>query len=170
MIELIKLIHKIKSSNIMATASSDDLPIFLKLPNEKLLEKMIEEEEDVRTSKDYQDKCTAVKHIPNGWLDVTAQLQIEIVKRNGFDDQMSCDVACNMLRRAHLLYPDNEKFKKLPLYVRNNKAKQGTLKVKDNMPNISLNDLDGSSHDLFDLVSPDKKEIKKTIMISATGT
>ncbi|AYV84767.1 MAG: hypothetical protein Hyperionvirus38_5 [Hyperionvirus sp.] len=136
----------------------------LKIPNEKLLEKMVLEEETIRTSKAYEDKCTAVKHIPNGWLEVTASIQKDIVIKNGFTDSMSCDVACNMLRTAHILYPKNEIFTKVPLYVRNNKANIGTLTVGDIAPEISLHDLDGKAIQLHTLLA------KKTIIISATGT
>jgi hypothetical protein len=114
--------------------------LVLRVPNEKLLEEMIEEEERVRTSKYYQDKCTQVKDIPNGWLDVTALVQTDIAKSHGFTDKMSCDIACNMMRRAHILFPNNEKFKSVPLQVRNNKANIGGLSAGDALPNIELYD------------------------------
>lgn len=109
--------------------------LILKIPNEQLLELMIAEEEKIRTSKYYQDKCTAVKNIPNGWLKVTEEVQNDIAKKYGFTDKMSCDIACNMARRAHILYPNNQKFQKVPLQVRNNKAMLGNLILGDIPPN-----------------------------------
>lgn len=143
------------------------IPIILKIPNEKMLEKMAIEEEAVRTSKAYQDKCTAVKHIPNGWLDVTAQVQKDIAIQNGFTDEMSCEIACNMLRTAHLLYPLNELLKTIPLYVRNNKANKGTLSSGDTAPEMDLYDFDGKTVKLHTLLNTNTQ---KTIIISATGT
>lgn len=128
-------------------------PLQIKYPNEKMLELMVEEEEKIRTSQWYEDKCTEVKDIPNGWLDVTEQVQRDVVMRHGFTDQISCDVAVNMLRRASILFPDNEKFKTVPLYVRNNKANAGTLVVGDTIPDIEIHDLDGKSLRLHDLVT-----------------
>lgn len=124
--------------------------IILKVPNEQLLEKMIEEEEQIRTSKYYQDKCTEVKNIPNGWLTVTEDIQKNIVKKYGFTDQMSCDVACNMARRAHILFPNNKKFRDR-VQTRNNKAIQGCLEVGNIVPNVSLYDLNNDSTSLHEI-------------------
>src|ERR1700744_1826785 len=107
----------------------------IKIPDEECLERLVEEEEIIRTSKEYQDACTDVKDIPNGWLQVTEQMQKNLVKKYGFDDTISCDVACNYLRRAQYLYPNNPKFK-MPLYVKNNKANNGTLEINNIVPII----------------------------------
>lgn len=145
--------HRMESSGI----------ITIKVPNEELLEQMIEEEESIRTSQWYQTRCTEVRDIVNGWLDVTEQMQVDLVKRHGFTDQISCDVTCNMLRRAHILYPDNPKFR-APLYVRNNKANSGTLQVGDTIPNISIHDLDGSPITLHQLIE------QPTILLMTSAT
>ncbi|AYV81817.1 MAG: hypothetical protein Harvfovirus65_4 [Harvfovirus sp.] len=139
-------------------------PIILKYPNEKMLEKMAMEEEAMRSSKEYQDKCTLVKDIPNGWLEVTAAMQKDIAIKNGFTDEMSLDVAVNMLRTAHIKFPLNDIFKR-SLYVRNNKANKGTLLPGDDAPDVTLHDLAGTSISLHSLISS-----RKTIIISATGT
>lgn len=138
-----------------ACAGGPRSPIVIKYPNEKLLEVMIEEEETIRTSQEYKDRCTAVKDVVNGWLDVTAEIQREIVRKHGFTDKISCDVAVNHLRRASQLYPDNLKFKTVPLYVRNNKAHQGSLKEGDPVPDVGLHSLDGKEHRLHDLLPGD---------------
>ncbi len=83
----------------------------IKTPNEKMLEKLIKEEAMIRMSKEYQDECTAVKDIPNEWLNVTEKMQQKVAKNNEFDDDKykSCHITCNMMRRAraHILFPDN---------------------------------------------------------------
>lgn len=140
--------------------------IIIKIPNEQLLEKMTKQEEEIRMSKNYQDRCTEVKNIPDGWLKVTEEIQKDIVKRNGFIDQISCDITCNMLRRAHLIYPNNEKFQKIPLQVRNNKAKQGNLSEKDNVPDCNLYNLAGRITNLYELID----NIKPIIIFAGSQT
>lgn len=110
----------------------------IKIPTEKCLEQMIIREEEIRMSKEYQDECSKVKDVVNGWLDVTAKMQSELVKEFGFTDEVSSDIAVNMLRRARYLYPDNNIFKTVPVYVRENKANEGKLKENDECPNIQL--------------------------------
>jgi hypothetical protein len=100
----------------------------IKTPNEKMLEKLIYDEERLRMSKEYQDQCTLVKDIPNGWLNVTKHIQEQVARDNGFDDELSCQITCNMMRRAHLLFPDNKFFSTVPVQVRNNKANMGTMR------------------------------------------
>jgi hypothetical protein len=126
--------------------------LIIKTPNEKMLEKLIIEEATIRESKEYQDKCTEVKDIPNGWLEiVTAGIQKDIAIKNGFDDPISCDLTVNMMRRAHILYPNNKIFTTVPIQVRNNKACRGTLKINDDLPNVALFDEFGSIIELKDL-------------------
>jgi hypothetical protein len=128
----------------------------IKIPNEQTLEKMIIEEEQIRNSKEYIDKCTEVKDIPNGWLTVTGQMQTDLVKRYGFTDEMSCDVALNRLRRASTIYPNNKIFKEVPVYIRNNKAQEGYLKEGDIAPNIILHTIDTNKIELKDLLQDNK--------------
>jgi hypothetical protein len=90
-----------------------------------------------RYSKEYYDECTAVQHIPNGWLNVTEKLQEDIVREFGFNTQFEISIALNTLRRAHLIWPNNETFQQ-SIYVKNNKAALGTLKVGDVSPNVAL--------------------------------
>ena len=134
------------------------MSIIIKTPNERMLEKLIIEEADARCSQLYRDQCTAVKDIPNGWLSVTDQFQQKIAKNNGFDDEMSCHITCNMMRRAHLLYPDNIIFKTVPIQVKNNKANQGILKIGDivsqEIKEIQLFDPMGTRRMLSDLLTP----------------
>jgi hypothetical protein len=137
----------------------------VKLPTERDLEKMIIEEEKIRMSKEYQKICTSVKHIPNGWLIETDKMQQELVKRHGFSDEISCDIAVNKLRRARYIYPDNPIFKS-PVYVRENKANKGTMNDGDEVPNISIFSVDKCETKLHDLLKTDKLNI----LIGASAT
>lgn len=136
-----------------------DSNINIKVPTEKCLEEMVFEEEKIRNSKEYQDECTKVKDIPNGWLDVSANVQKNIVKKFGFDDDISCEIACNMLRRARYIYPNNNIFKTIPVYVRENKASEGNLKENDYYINVNLHNLQGKDINLSSLLIPNKLNI-----------
>ena len=141
------------NSTIMANNNTPCLTI----PTEKMLEKLIIEEEQIRMSQEYQEECTKVKDIPNGWLEVTNQMQIDLVKKHGFTSEMNCDIACNMLRRARYLYPNNKIFTEVPVYVKNNKANKGKYKKGDNIPNIKLFNQCGQEamlHHLLDINKP----------------
>jgi hypothetical protein len=127
------------------------------LTNEKLLEKIILEEEQIRMSKEYQDACTQVKNIPNGWLQVTAKMQRDLVKKHGFDDDISCNIAVNTLRRARYIYPNNPIFK-TPVYVRENKARVGELKEGDSIVNVELFQLNKDKVNLQKVIAEFKSE------------
>jgi hypothetical protein len=111
----------------------------IKIPDKEILIKMILEEEKIRTSKEYQDRCTAVKDIPNGWLQVTEDVQRQIVRDNGFLGEINEEIALNRLRRAQYIYPDEPVFK-TPVYVRNNKARKGDTKIGDRITNFKIFD------------------------------
>lgn len=128
----------------------------IKIPTEKQLEILVTKEEEIRMSKEYQDECTRVKDIVNGWQDVTDQMQKKLVRDHGFDDEISCEVACNRLRRAQYLYPNNKTFKTVPVYVRENKATIGNLKVDSDVPNVNLVNMDGKETKLHDLLDNNK--------------
>ena len=58
------------------------------IPKEKLLQ-MLEEEEKQRFSDEYQQKCNEVKNEVNGWLRITGELQENVAKQFGYQDQIS---------------------------------------------------------------------------------
>lgn len=130
-------------------------PFVLKRATEDTLEKMAIQEEKIRMSKEYQDACSKVKDIPDGWLTVTANVQKQIAKDFGFDDDINNDIAVNDLRRAHETYPNNQIFQN-SIYVRNNKANIGNLKVDDIIPNITLHTIDNEKILLNDIINDNK--------------
>lgn len=133
-------------------------PFILKRATEQTLEKMSQMEELIRMSQEYQNECTRVKDIPDGWLTVTEDMQKKVATEFGFDDPINNEIACNDLRRAHITYPDNPVFKQ-SVYVRNNKANMGTLQDNDIIPNVSLHTIDNEIIDLNDLLEENKINI-----------
>jgi hypothetical protein len=98
---------------------------------EKDLEKLALEEDDIRKSQWYIDECTCVKNIPNGWMDVTAQVQKDVVSKY-YDDAIS-DIIIYYLRRAHHIFPENLVFQNR-IQVKYNRANIGKLKKGDIVP------------------------------------
>jgi len=109
---------------------------FLKLDRTKLLA-ILKREEEVRFSQEYLSKCTEVAHIPNGWLDVTNNMQKELVKEFGYIDELSNTLAVNVIRKALNIYPDDEEIKNSVVQLRENIASKGKYKVGDILKNIS---------------------------------
>lgn len=138
----------------------------LKYPDESTLVKMVYEEEKRRWSEEYVAECNRVVDIPDGWLDVTNQLQRDVVRSFGFDTEIETDFAVSALRRAHIDYPQNRIFREVPLQVRNNKARRGEREVGDIVPDFDVYDLDGKQCRLYDLMTLDKP----TVLIMSSGT
>lgn len=126
------------------------------IPSEKCLEDMVLEEEKIRMSQEYRNRCDIRKDIINGWLDVTAEIQNEIVCRYGFIDNISRGIAVNMLRRARYIYPNNEIFHKVPVYVRENKAKEGIYREGDAITDVSLHTINNDYVNLTQLINNNK--------------
>lgn len=131
----------------------------LNFPDEHTLELMVLDEFDQRTSTIYAELCTQVKDIPNGWLNVTTDMQKNIVMKFGYTDEMEFDIALNMLRRANIIYPHNKIFQQVPIQVRNNKATKGELLVEMKIPNPDVYDLDGQPYKLSDFISSHKPNL-----------
>jgi hypothetical protein len=98
---------------------------------EKDLEKLALEEDEMRKSKWYVDECNRVKDIPNGWMDVTAQVQ-KIVVSKYYSEGIS-DLVVYYLRRAHHIFPENMIFQNR-IQVKYNRANIGKLKKGDIVP------------------------------------
>jgi hypothetical protein len=98
---------------------------------EKDLEKLSLEEDEIRKSQWYVDECTRVKNIPNGWMDVTAQVQKDVVSK--YYDNAISDFVIYYLRRAHHIFPENFIFQNR-IQVKYNRANIGKLKKGDLVP------------------------------------
>ena len=132
----------------------------LKIPTKYQLFEMVKKEEKVRWSSWYQSECDIVKDEVNGWLTVSSQVQYQIAKDFGFDTEVESDIAVNHLRRARYLYPEEPLFQSIPVYVRNNLAKQIKYKNGDQIPNIPINSLDASKQfNLIDILDKSKTNV-----------
>jgi hypothetical protein len=132
----------------------------LKIPTKYQLLEMVKKEEEIRWSSLYQSECDRVKDQVNGWLAVSAQVQYQIVKDFGFDTEVESDIAVNHLRRARYIYPEEPLFQSIPVYVRNNLAKQIKYKVGDKIPNVPINSLDGiDQFNLIDILDKSKTNV-----------
>lgn len=104
---------------------------------EEVVEKMAVMEDKLRNSDEYRQKCTDVQHIPNGWLDITAEMQKNVVRMFGFETDFEINIALNYLRRAHEIFPNNDICKNR-VYVKNNKARQGEIVIGDSYIDVDL--------------------------------
>ena len=132
----------------------------LRIPTKNQLLEMVKKEEEIRWSPWYQSECDRVKDQVNGWLAVSAQVQYQLAKDFGFDTEVESDIAVNHLRRARYLYPEEPLFQSIPVYVRNNLAKQIKYNNGDSIPNVPINSLDGSNQfNLFDILDKTKTNV-----------
>jgi len=123
-------------------------------------------EEKVRMSDAYIQECTLAKDEVNGWLRVSEYVQQEIAKRFGYTSKAQNIIAVNLMRIAHTKYKDDPKFRDVSVYVRNNIANIGTLKVND--PFIDVNIISTQKDNLKLSNILDKN--KPNIIISSSET
>ncbi|CAF1619515.1 unnamed protein product, partial [Didymodactylos carnosus] len=126
-----------------------------------VLKRMLIREDELRRSPEIQERY-AQAEISNdqSWLDVTHDLQKQIIKEFGLEDEM--DDALNCLRCATQIYPD---LKDIPLYIRNNRARDGDLHVGSIAPDTPIIKLDGSESRLFDSLEQTEQS---TVIISGS--
>ena len=65
-------------------------------------------------------------------------MQYQVATEFGFIDRASNEYAVNCLRRAQYIYPDEPLFKTIPVYVRNNLARQCDFVKGNVVPNITI--------------------------------
>jgi hypothetical protein len=107
---------------------------------------MLIRENELRLSDEYQQRYNeAEKTSLTSWLDVTDELQRQIIREFHLDEEMEDALLC--LRCATQIYPD---LKDIPLYVRYNRARDGDLQLGDIAPNFQVVQLDGQETQLFD--------------------
>lgn len=117
----------------------------LKIIPKDTIMKMLERENELRLSDEYQRLYEKVeKGWDMDWLDVTHQLQIRVIKEFNIDD---LDDGLYQLRTATQKYPE---FSDIPLYVKYNRSRIGDLNVGDDAPNFQLYNLDYECEHLID--------------------
>ena len=99
---------------------------------------MLKKEEEIRMSKWYIDKCTDVKDEVNGWIRISAEVQQKVAFDFGYKDKLTNMLAVNYMRRAQYIYPDDNTFKQISVYVRENTAQELDIKCGELIPNINI--------------------------------
>ncbi|CAJ0646592.1 9546_t:CDS:2 [Entrophospora sp. SA101] len=111
-------------------------------------------EEKRRMSPEMQQQYYKVGSDPTSgkdWMDVTDQMQHELVREFGYSDE-----AVQLLRRAPQLYQDDPEFYNTQLYVRNNIASVGDLKEGMPAPDCPLVSLNTTTMNVETISSPPK--------------
>lgn len=107
---------------------------------------MLIRENELRLSSEYQQRyAEAEKSSSSSWLDITDELQRQVIQEFQLDEEM--DDALFSLRSATQIYPD---LKDIPLYVRYNRARDGDLQSGQLAPNVPIVQLNGEEGQLFD--------------------
>lgn len=143
-----------------------ETPISMDSISREMLLEMLQLEEKIRLSNAYSQECTRVKDEVNGWLRVSGEIQERVAAKFGFNDEYTNLIAVNAMRRGHLIYPDDERFQNVSVYVRNNLARKGEFKVGDIVENIELVNLTKNPISLLSLTNTDKY----TVIIGSSET
>jgi hypothetical protein len=107
---------------------------------------MLVRENELRLSDEYQKRYSEAEQTStSSWLDVTDELQRQIIREFNLDEDIDDALLC--LRCATQIYPD---LQNIPLYVQYNRARDGDLQVGDIAPNVPVVQLDGQENQLFD--------------------
>lgn len=120
-----------------------------------LLKSMLIRENELRLSDEYQKRyAEAEKSSFRSWLDVTDELQREIIREFHLDEEMDDALLC--FRCATQIYPD---LQSIPLYVKYNRARDGDLNIGDTAPNVPVLELNGQESQLFDGLKPSSSTV-----------
>lgn len=127
----------------------------IKVPTQLMLTIATLEMEKQRKSPEYIAECSAVKDIPNAWIEVTEELQKTIMDEICDDFDFSEEenfLALNIFRRAYTLYPTNRILQNA-IHVKHNLANKGKFVEGDIVPNIPIHTIDGKVIDLYSTLS-----------------
>jgi hypothetical protein len=106
------------------------------------LRSMLIAENDIRLSSDMQARYReAEDSTTTDWMAVTIQMQRTLVcQQLGIDvqDEEKIGEALYALRTAHLQYPDDEEFRTIPLYIKYNITRFGSLLKGHDAPNVNM--------------------------------
>nr|CAG8639707.1 8806_t:CDS:2 [Entrophospora candida] len=151
----LELLNPVDQNKFPKDVSVNPVIVFPILPTKK--EEMLgllREEERRRLSPEIQQQYHKVGSDPTSgkdWMDVTDQMQHELVRDFGYSDE-----AVQLLRRAPQLYQDDPAFRTTQLYVRNNIASIGDLKegmLAPDCPLVPLRSMNVNSSNLVQLCS-----------------
>jgi hypothetical protein len=125
-------------------------------PKREKLIQMLKDEEEIRMGEEYIRMCDAAKDEVNGWLRISEEVQYAVAKKHGYVKGVELDFAVNRMRTAQYIYPNEPLFKTIPVYVRNNVAREGDYKKGDIVPHIMIHDENKTQITLHSLFSKDK--------------
>jgi len=126
-----------------------------KIPTLEQLIIMAEKEKKIRLSQEYIEMCDTVADVPNGWLQVTSNMQESLAREIGFTSELENSIAVNRLRRAHILYPDEKTFQD-SIQVKNNLANEGQYIVGSILPNFEICMIDTTKIHLYNILNKKK--------------
>ncbi|CAF1409731.1 unnamed protein product [Adineta steineri] len=135
--------------------------IILPIPNDNedngddehnTLKHLLIKEEQLRLSQQTQQLLSSIQDRTDiDWMDIIDQLQTQLIKETIGQDATESEIqhGLNILRSAHELYPNDDEFHNLSLYVRHNRARQGHFRVGDEAIDIELLNLNNEFVSLF---------------------
>jgi hypothetical protein len=103
---------------------------------------MLHREEELRLSFPVQHRFTAAEQSGNTeWMDVAREVQLQVLTEFHY---APTDTNLHALQIAAQKHPN------IPMYVRENRARSGNLRVGHDAPNVEVVSLDGSAAHLLD--------------------
>jgi hypothetical protein len=118
----------------------------VKVPAKDAVKAMLRRENELRLSDSVQkalEKESAGEHVYEA-------LQQQVAREFGYENE---EEGVQVLRSAMSIYGDDPTIREIPLYVKYNRSEQGLLNVGDNIPDVALSTLNGSSVKLSDYMS-----------------
>lgn len=131
----------------------------IRIPDRDTTLKMLLEEEQIRMSSKYIDDCDKLANKPNGWLELSEQIQYSIVQKYGFNSTIEQELAIIKMRSASTTYKNDPEFTNISVYVRNNLARNGEYKIGDVVPNILIYQQNLIAIQLFDIFDHNKRNL-----------
>jgi len=131
-----------------------------------LVKKMLLRENELRLSPEIQAEYEeAEKTNSTSWLQVTDRLQRRIVTEFRLEEEMEEALTC--FRCSTQIYPD---LKDIPLYVVNNRARDGELKEGDCIPNVPVYTVDGIKLSLYEFMSKVEMPVEQPPVVENAET
>ena len=104
---------------------------------------MLRREQALRLSAETQAAYAAVGERPDAWLALTAALQLRVAAEEGFTSPDAAAAAVAFLRSAQRTFAGDAEVLSIPLYVRFNRCRAGTLAPGMAAPDAALLRPDG---------------------------
>mmetsp|Transcript_56554 Transcript_56554/g.64576 ORF Transcript_56554/g.64576 Transcript_56554/m.64576 type:complete len:162 (+) Transcript_56554:91-576(+) len=131
-----------------------------------MLKLMLKEEEKRRFSQTYLEDCdrAVLAGDEEGYLKITEELQRQVAKDFGFEGD-DIDLAVDAMVTAHINYPDDEVIQRISVYVRENQARMGEIKVGDEIPDVTVYGMDLQTKGISEFLMD---EDKWTVLVASS--